>query len=87
MVAPLIAVRCPGVVDKTIDGPESGLCSLNDSFPVVLSCDICFSKHHAVWHGLNRTLTAIFINVGHYYFGPLFGKQCCYACTIARATT
>lgn len=74
MEAPLIAVRRPGIVDKTMNSSESRLCSFNEVFPVALFGDICFMKSHAVWHSLDRTLAAIFIDVGHHYFCPLFCK-------------
>ena len=50
MEAPLVAVRCPSVVDQTIDASKRGLRRFNKSLPVALFCDIYFVKSHAVWH-------------------------------------
>ena len=74
MEAPLVAVRCSGVVDQTIDTSKCRLCVFNKTFPVALFGDICLVKSHAVGHGLDCTLAAIFIDVGHHYFCPLLCK-------------
>lgn len=73
--APLITIRCPGIVDQAIDATKCVLCSLDEFSPVVLLGNIGLVKSHPIWHGFDRTLSAIFVDVGHDYLCPLFCKQ------------
>ena len=70
----LIAVRCPGIIDKTADISKLRLRRFHKTLPIALFGDICLVKSHAFWHRLHCTLATIFIDVSYYYLCSLFRK-------------